>query len=152
MYKLKVSAYANKIGVTNKIAWNYFRAGKLNTYQMHTGTVIVGENIQSALQKCSLYAHYLQKAGFPRFKGYGRYDSFTLKQAGWKLAGRCLALVWVGLFKLFLSRPIEGGIKTVTVRRTPSGKWLVAFSCDNVPNILQAGQACQALTPSVGVA
>jgi putative transposase len=23
-----------------------------------------------------------QKAGFPRFKGYGRYDSFTLKQAG----------------------------------------------------------------------
>ena len=27
------------------------------------------------------------KAGFPRFKGKDRYDSFTLKQSGWKLEG-----------------------------------------------------------------
>jgi len=74
-----------------------------------------------------------QKAGFPRFKGYGRYDSFTLKQAGWKLDGRHLTITRVGRFKLFLSRPIEGDIKTITVRRAPSGKWLIAFSCDNVP-------------------
>jgi putative transposase len=73
------------------------------------------------------------KAGFPRFKGYGRYDSFTLKQAGWKLEGKCLYVKNVGRFKLFLSRPIEGDIKTVTVRRDPTGKWYVAFSCDNVP-------------------
>ena len=65
-----------------------------------------------------------QKAGFP---------SFTLKQAVWKLAGRYLTIARVGRFKLFLSRPIEGDIKTITVRRTPSGKWLVAFSSDNVP-------------------
>ena len=74
-----------------------------------------------------------QKAGFPRFKGYGRYDSFTLKQAGWKLSGRYLTITRLGRFKLFLSRPIEGDIKTITVRRVPGGKWLVAFSCDNVP-------------------
>jgi putative transposase len=74
-----------------------------------------------------------QKAGFPRFKGYARYDSFTLKQAGWKLAGRHLTIARIGKFKLFLSRPIEGDIKTITVRRVPGGKWLVAFSCDNVP-------------------
>jgi putative transposase len=74
-----------------------------------------------------------QKAGFPRFKGFGRYDSFTLKQAGWKLVGRYLTITRVGKFKLFLSRPIEGTIKTVTVRRVPGGKWLVAFSCENVP-------------------
>ena len=74
-----------------------------------------------------------EKAGFPRFKGKDRYDSFTLKQAGWKLEGRYLTITRVGRFKLFLSRPILGYIKTITVRRTPSGKWLVAFSCDNVP-------------------
>jgi len=44
-----------------------------------------------------------QKAGFPRFKGYGRYDSFTLKQADWKLTGRYLTITRLGRFKLFLS-------------------------------------------------
>lgn len=73
------------------------------------------------------------KAGFPRFKGYSRYDSFTLKQHSWKLEGRYLTIARVGRFKLFLSRPIDGDIKTITVRRAPGGKWLVAFSCDNVP-------------------
>ncbi|WP_420266241.1 RNA-guided endonuclease InsQ/TnpB family protein [Candidatus Magnetominusculus dajiuhuensis] len=72
------------------------------------------------------------KAGFPRFKGFGRYDSFTLKQAGWKLDGRYLYIRNIGRFKLFLSRPIEGEIKTITVRRKSTG-WFVAFSCDNVP-------------------
>lgn len=73
------------------------------------------------------------KAGFPRFKGRNRYDSFMLKQAGWRLEGRFLYIKNVGRFKLFLSRPIEGDIKTITVRRSSSGKWFVAFSCDNVP-------------------
>lgn len=73
------------------------------------------------------------KAGFPRFKGYGRYDSFALRQWGWKLEGRYLTIAKVGKLKLFLSRPIEGKIKTVNVRRTATGKWFVAFSCDNVP-------------------
>jgi len=73
------------------------------------------------------------KAGFPRFKGRNRYDSFTLKQAGWKLDGRYLTIRNLGKFKLRLSRPIEGDIKTVTVRRTSTGKWFVTFSCDDVP-------------------
>lgn len=73
------------------------------------------------------------KAGFPRFKGRDRYDSFTLKQAGWKLDGRYLLIKKVGRFKLRLSRPIEGTIKTITIRRNATGKWYVCFSCDNVP-------------------
>src|SRR5690606_17536617 len=35
--------------------------------------------------------------------------------------------------KLFLSRPIEGTIKTVTLRRDRVGDWFVTFSCDDVP-------------------
>lgn len=73
------------------------------------------------------------KAGFPRFKGKDRYDSFTLKKQGWKLDGKYLTIRKVGKFKLRLSRPIEGDIKTVTVRREATGKWYVCFSCDNVP-------------------
>ena len=73
------------------------------------------------------------KAGFPRFKGKDRYDSFTLKQCGWKLDGKYLSIRNVGRFKLRLSRPIEGDIKTVTIRRESTGKWHVCFSCENVP-------------------
>jgi putative transposase len=73
------------------------------------------------------------KAGFPRFKSKDRYNSFTLKQAGWKIDGRYLFIRNIGKFKLKLSRPIEGNIKTVTIRREPTDKWFVYFSCDNVP-------------------
>ena len=72
------------------------------------------------------------KAGFPRFRSRDRYDSFTLKQAGWKLDGKYLTIRNVGRFKLRLSRPIEGDIKTVSIRRE-IGKWYVCFSCNNVP-------------------
>lgn len=73
------------------------------------------------------------KKGFPRFKSFGRYDSFTLTQAGWKLDGKYLTLSKIGRLKLFLSRSIEGKIKTVTIIKKPSGKWFVCFSCDEVP-------------------
>jgi len=73
------------------------------------------------------------KAGFPRFKGRDRYDSFTLKQAGWKLDGRYLTIRNIGRFKLRLSRPLEGHIKTITIRRTLGGRWYVCFSCHSVP-------------------
>jgi len=73
-----------------------------------------------------------EKAGFPRFKGQNRYNSFTLKQTGWKLNGRYLEIKNIGRFKLFLSRPIEGDIKTITIRRTLTNQWFVSFACDNV--------------------
>ena len=73
------------------------------------------------------------KAGFPRFKNRDRYDSFTLKQTGWKLESYHLTVRNVGRFKLRLSRPIEGNIKTVTIHRELSGHWYVCFSCDKVP-------------------
>jgi len=73
------------------------------------------------------------KVGFPRFKGRDRYDSFTLKQHGWKVDGKYLFVRNVGRFKLKLSRQIAGDIKTVTIYRGTTGKWYVCFSCDNVP-------------------
>ncbi len=73
------------------------------------------------------------KAGFPRFKSFGRYDSFTLKQCSWKLNIRNLTIKNIGVLSLRLSRPIEGRIKTITIRRTPTGKWFACFSCDEVP-------------------
>jgi putative transposase len=79
-----------------------------------------------------------QKPGYPRYKGRDRYDSFTFPSTrGWSQSGRNFVINKVGRLKLYLSRPIEGNIKTVTVKRSFSGKWFVNFSCDDVPeNIL----------------
>ncbi len=73
-----------------------------------------------------------EKSGFPRFKSKSRYDSFTLKNTGWKLDGRYLWIHKVGRFKMNLSREIQGNIKTITIRRTLTNKWYACFSCDNV--------------------
>lgn len=91
-----------------------------------------------------------ENPGFPRFKNSNSYNSFTLKQTGYKLEGRYLYIKNVGRFKLFLSRQIEGQIKTVTIRRMPTGKWFVAFSCDDVP-VKQIPNATKEVGIDVGV-
>jgi len=73
-----------------------------------------------------------EKAGFPRFKGKERYDSFTLHEQCWGLDGKYLTIRNLGKLKLKLSRPIEGKIKAITIKRSPSNKWYACFSCDYV--------------------
>lgn len=75
-----------------------------------------------------------KKVGYPKFKAKGRYRSVILKNTGWSLKDKYLDVKNIGRFKLFLSRPIEGNIRTVTIRRTMTNKWYVSFSCDSVPN------------------
>jgi putative transposase len=71
-----------------------------------------------------------QTPGFPRFKSRDRYNSFTFKQTSWSFAGthQRLHLAGIGDLKVRWSRPIEGTIKTVTIRRD-ADQWYVCFSC-----------------------
>ncbi|MDZ4719374.1 MAG: RNA-guided endonuclease TnpB family protein [Roseiflexaceae bacterium] len=70
--------------------------------------------------------------GYPRFKGFGRYDSITYPQYGngVRLDGDRLILSKVGAVRLVLHRPVEGTPKTVTLTRTRTGKWFAAISCE----------------------
>lgn len=67
------------------------------------------------------------KAGFPRFRPRSRYASFTYPQLGFSVQGSKLNLSKIGKVKVKLHRPIEGKIKTLTVKRE-AGKWYVCFS------------------------
>ncbi len=71
------------------------------------------------------------KAGFPRFKGKNRYDSITYPQSGFGIKGNKLCLSKVGEIKIKLHRAIKGEIKTLTIRRTSSGKWFACFSTEH---------------------
>jgi putative transposase len=73
-----------------------------------------------------------EQPGYPRFKGKGRYDSLTYPQYGngVRLDGSELILSKIGRVKLVLHRPLEGTVKTVTVRRIATGKWFASFSVE----------------------
>jgi putative transposase len=71
-----------------------------------------------------------EKAGFPRFKPAKKFDSFCFPQSGFKLNGDKLTLSKIGSVRLRLSRPIEGKIKTCTIKREVSG-WFVVFTVEN---------------------
>ena len=86
------------------------------------------------------------KPGYPRFRGKFRYDSFTYPQSGFKLLKSVVQLSKIGGVKIKLHRPVEGIIKTCTVRQSPTGKWFVIFACniDRIP--LE-----QPIEPTIGI-
>jgi putative transposase len=72
------------------------------------------------------------EVGFPRFRGFGRYDSITYPQYGngVRLEGERLILSKVGAVHVVLHRPLEGTPKTVTLTRSRTGKWFACFACE----------------------
>lgn len=86
-----------------------------------------------------------QKAGYPRFRGQGRYDSFTFPQAGTtgvKLqeGGKRVLLYGIGSVKMKLHRPLEGKLKTATVKREGE-HWYIVLVCETEPKPLPENRA-----------
>lgn len=73
-----------------------------------------------------------EKAGYPRFKSFNRYDSMTFPQApaGCRVKDGKLNLFKVGKVKIILHRDLPEIVKTCTVRRSSMGKWYAVFSCE----------------------
>ena len=70
------------------------------------------------------------KASLPRFKKYGRYKSLTYPQSGFKVEGNRLLLSKIGAIQIRQHMELPEQIKTLTVKRMPSGKWYACFSCN----------------------
>lgn len=79
-----------------------------------------------------------EKPGFPRFKGRGRYNTFTFKDAinhnGVRLlaGGKRVRLAGIGKVKIKLHRPTEGTIKQASITLGSDGHWYIGFVCDGV--------------------
>lgn len=103
------------------------------SYWQLVGSQAVQEVVERLDKAYKRFFAYLRgdlgiKTGPPRFKKVKKYKSFTLKQAGWKLIGG--NRIWLNgrNYKFVLSRPINGTIKTVTVKRDHAGRLFVCFS------------------------
>ena len=81
-----------------------------------------------------------EEPGYPRFKGYGRYDSITFPQvpSGCSIKDDRLFVSKIGLISTEFHRPIEGVPKTATIQHTSTGKWFVIFSCEIPENTMPA--------------
>jgi putative transposase len=77
-----------------------------------------------------------EKPGYPRFKGLDRFDSFTYPSVGdgARIIGNKLRLQHIGLVRFNLHRPIEGEIKTISIKRE-SNKWYVIAACE-LPGVI----------------
>lgn len=73
-----------------------------------------------------------EKPGFPRYRSFRRYDSITFPSYGdgcRLLETGKLRIQGTGHIKVRLHRPVEGEIKTVTIKRE-GGRWFVIFSVE----------------------
>lgn len=73
-----------------------------------------------------------EKPGFPRFKGKPFFNSIIYNNTGYRFRGDRLNLSLIGDLKIKLSRPYEGKIKEVIIKRE-GDKWFAILSCDGVP-------------------
>ena len=67
-----------------------------------------------------------QKVGYPRFKSFGRYKSITFPQYpyGFKiLEDTLLSVSSVGILKIKYLKDVTGKIKTLTIKKEPTGNW-----------------------------
>jgi len=86
--------------------------------------------------------HNCEQAGYPRFHGRNRYNSFCYPdEAGWKVEAKerpaehkgivrvNLKLTKIGSVKLHLHRNMQGRIKTLTIKREGE-HWYAIFICE----------------------
>ncbi|WP_432073035.1 RNA-guided endonuclease InsQ/TnpB family protein [Streptomyces wuyuanensis] len=81
-----------------------------------------------------------QTPGYPRFKGVGHFDTVTFPKDGdgcrWDStphgAQTRVRLQGVGHVRVHRHRPVQGRVKTVSVKRE-GNRWYVVLACDEVP-------------------
>ncbi len=93
-----------------------------NSYWQLVGS----QAVQDICQRVELgyklfFNNYKKGTRPPNFKPVKKYKSFTLKQAGYKFLGGNRVKIGSKVYQFWNSQNIEGKIKTVTVKRVPTG-------------------------------
>jgi putative transposase len=86
-----------------------------------------------------------EKWGFPRFKSFYRMRSILYPQSGFKLDKK-LRVTPFGDFNIVQHRIMKGTVKTLSLKREPTGKWFAIFTVENTPEPVKENHG-----PSVGI-
>ena len=91
------------------------------------------QSLQAALVNLDMaYTRFFKlKKGFPRFKcKHDNRQSFQVPQSG-EVGADFVKIPKVGQIKAVISRECVGTIKTITISRTPTGKFFASVLCDD---------------------
>ena len=91
------------------------------------------QSLQAALVNLDMaYTRFFKlKKGFPRFKSkHTNRQSFQVPQSG-EVGADFVKIPKVGQIKAIISRECVGTIKTITISRTPTGKFFASVLCDD---------------------
>lgn len=106
---------------------------KGNPFWQQVGSQAVQDICQRIEKAYQLFfKHHKKGVRPPGFKKVKRYKSFTLKQAGYKFLGGNRIKIGARVYQYWNSRPIEGIVKTLTIKRTPLGELFMVLVVDGV--------------------
>ena len=89
----------------------------------------VADRLVKSLRGAVARKKAVRKVGFPRFKSIERMKSFSYPQFGFKLDKK-LELSGIGNVAIKKHRELKGRIKTLTIKKMPSGKWFAIFTSE----------------------
>ncbi|MBF2058041.1 MAG: IS200/IS605 family element transposase accessory protein TnpB [Cyanobacterium sp. T60_A2020_053] len=113
-------------------------------------TAWLGDCYSQVLQSVTLnltkaFMNFFDKrAKYPRFKSYHGKQSCQYPQ-NVKIVDGCLKIPQLGLVKASIHRIFDGEIKTVTVSKTPTGKYFASILFDtkqDFPEVIITGKVC----------
>ncbi len=90
------------------------------------------DRVNKAFQSFFARVRRGEKPGYPRFRSSRRYESMTFRNIGNALTENKLRISKIGQVKIKLHRPLEGAIKTMTIKRE-AGRWFAVFVCEVEP-------------------
>lgn len=118
---------------------NYYdQAADLTCNKTEYQKQVYSQVLQNVLKRVERsFKNFFEGAGYPRFQGRNRYDSFTYPQKGFEFTddGK-LKLSKIGEVRIFQHREIEGKVKTCTIKRDVD-QWYVTFTCEVEPQSLK---------------
>ncbi len=100
---------------------NYYdQANDLSSEKTPEQKEVFSQVLQDVLRRLDKsFRNFFRGAGFPRFKGRNRYNTFTYPQSGFEIdiENGKINLSKIGSINIVLHREIEGTIKTFTIKK-----------------------------------
>ena len=137
-----------------KILWNEMLAFTKEIYNAH-GKFPTKETLRSFVKNSGIHSQVAQElverlnksiwrmvelrkrgedCGFPRFKSFDHVKSLNYPQSGFSL-NKKLKVTPFGEIPIVLHRVMNGKIKTLAIKRAPTGKWFACFSVEETPTV-----------------
>jgi putative transposase len=145
--------------------WAYRGGQRISNYDLHKQikdlraaypwiAEVSSQPLYTALNNLDTsFRRFYSGAGFPRFKSRKRDNSYSchngLRKIDWE--NGTLTIPKMPSIPIALSRKFEGQIKTITIRKTPTGKYFASILVDNKLEVPIKGSLVPEPDKTIGV-